>query len=299
MHQHLFILTLICVIYNTANAHIETHSLSDECSTCQMPCIATNPDFNMTSLIRAYTTSYKDYTITTLLNGIQGYFQTTVSLKGKERQIHSARVNLEDWPFRTLCKILSYRPVVTDSKKTNVLYVRYNTFKTFKVYLKTKFFDNFLSYVLAKKIAILQEDIVDVKENSFPLQDLKTTSKLKDAIRNSRISGFSGTNIFLTPGSNKYCYTATGKWLHIDLREEFLVNFINFRLYEGYGAVFTYNLQVSSDNTNWKDIAIKKTGTSIQNFPLPELMRIRYIKMEGTNTKNKYLSLLYFNLDLV
>ena len=154
------------MIYNTANAHIETHSLSNECSTCQMPCVATNPDFNMTSLIRAYTTSYKDYTITTLLNGIQGYFQTTVSLKGKERQIHSARVNLEDWPFRTLCKILSYRPVVTDSKRTNVLYVRYKTFKTFKVYLKTKFFDDFLSYALAKKIAILQEDMVDVKENS-------------------------------------------------------------------------------------------------------------------------------------
>ena len=219
---------------------------------------------------------------------------------GKDKKVYSARINLEYWPYKALCKILSQTPTISikDPKKETLLSVRYKTFRAFNVHLKPKFFDNYLQYILTEKVAQVQDDIVNINKK-FQFTSECLIDRLKDAIKNADITGFTSTNIFKTPSSSTSRYSQTPKntWLQIDLKEEFAFNNIHFRLWDGDDRTYTYNLAVSLDNKIWKDIAINKPGKSVQNLELPELMHARYIKMNGYSTSNAYLHLIYFYLE--
>ena len=143
----LFLLTLLSMLYCTTKAQ-ENIVLGDECSACQMPCVMSSPNsVNMSSLIRAYTNSYKGYRITTLLNGLKGYIHTTVTPNDNNQILDSARFNLQYWSFNVVCKILSH--TLINSKNENSLIVQYETIPYFEV-VKTKFFDNYLRYLLTE-----------------------------------------------------------------------------------------------------------------------------------------------------
>ena len=274
----------------------------DDCPGCPMPCTTDNC-IERTSLIKAYTTSYKEYRITTLLNGIQGYFQTTV-YQDKYKKVYSARINLEYWPFKALCKILSQTPTISikDPKNKTILSVRYKIYLAFNVHLKPKSFDNYLQYILIEKLAQAQYEIVNNNNNDntyrYTLENLKKIYRLGDAIKNAYITGFTGTDIFKYPSAYKYCRIEKKTWLEIDLKEVFAFNYIHFRLYDRDTRTFTYNLAVSLDNKIWRDIAVSKTGKSVQNLPLPGFMNIRYIKIQGYSTATTYLILHYFHIEL-
>ena len=273
----------------------------DDCPGCLMPC-TTEHCIDRTSLIKAYTTSYNEYRITTLLNGIHGYFQTTVYYD-KYKRVYSARINLEYWPYKTICKILSQTPTISnDPNNKTILGVRYNIFLAFNVHLKPEFVDNDLQYILIEKLAQAQYEIVNSNNNNntchYTLENLKKIYRLGDAIKNAYITGFTGTDIFKSPGSSYHCNIEKKTWLEIDLKEVFAFNYINFQLYDRDTRTYTYNLTVSLDNRIWRDIAVSKTGKSVQDLPLPGFTNIRYIKMQGYNTVNNYLHLYYFRIEL-
>ena len=274
-----FLLTLLSLFYYVANAYAN-NVVNNECSTCRMPCIVSDPNTS-TSLIRAYTHTHKEYTITTLLNGIQGYFQATVSLNSKETSFYSTRVNLEHWSFSVLCKILSHAPIIAESKKRNMLSVHYKTFPSFNV-LKTKYLVNYLQHLLTEKIAEKNED-------SRILKGLK--NRLRDAFLHVDVTGEfqrvgNRKDPFRNPDGKSYMGSRPRAWLLLDMKQVFLFNRIGFHLWDGDSRIFTYSVQVSIDRTNWKSIVDKKTGRSHQKLELPELTYARYIRINGDNNKN-------------
>ena len=290
------LLTLLSVIYCIAKAHDDT-VLNDDCSTCRMPCVMSNPKINRSSLIRAYTSSYKDYEITTLLNGIKGYLHATVTMNDT---IYSARVALENWPFSILCKVLSQTPTITESKKANILNVHFKTFSSFKV-VKSKFLDNYLQYILTEKVAKVQNNLINVKKDSLTLKE-KIRSRLIHAFRNADVTGTyycAKPNPIRSPSGRNHCGSRTGTWMQIDMKKVFLINHVGVHLWDGDNRIYTYTLQVSEDGKSWKDIVVNKVGKSYQELKLPEIMSVRYIRMDGNSNKYAtYFNILYLKVEL-
>ena len=291
------LLSLLSIIHFAAEAH-EDIILSGECPACRMPCEVSN-NSSALSLIRVYSTSYNDYRITTLLNGIQGYFRTTVSLNDKVQDAYFARVNLEYWPFNALCKILSQAPTITKSKNKKKLNLHYKTFPSFNVHLKQRFFDNYLQHFLIERVSRLQNNI------PFELEYLKKVSvdHLKKAFRNANVTGVYfcyNPNPIRNPSGLHECGSNTGTWMQIDMKEVYIINYIGVHLWDGQsGRIYTYTLQVSEDGKNWKDIAVNKVGKSYQGLELPEIMSVRYIRMDGNNNIHaNTFHILYLKVEL-
>ena len=293
--DHFLLLSLLSIIYCAAEAH--EIILSDECSSCRMPCEISNHR-SESSLIRVYSTSYNDYRITTLLNGIQGYFRTTVSLNDKVQEGYFARVNLEYWPFNALCKILSQPPTITESKNMKKLNLHYKTFRSINVYLKQQFFDNDLQHFLIERVYRQQNKL------SFALEYLKkgTVDYLKKAFLNADVTGTyqcHNPNPIRSPSGLNWCGSRTGTWMQIDMNEVYLFNYIGVHLWDGDNRIYTYNLQVSENGKSWKDIVVNKVGRSYQELKLPEIMSVRYIRMDGNSDKYAtYFNILYLKVEL-
>ena len=296
-------------MYDVAKARNGIVSNSD-CSTCLMPCDVTKYGINSKSLIKIFSTNHENYRITTILDGNKGYFETTVSLD-TENQVYSARVNVEYWLFSTFCDILSRNlTVVKINGKT--LHVKFGSFRRFNVHLQPTDKHNILGHLLIEKVVELDNELTDTKrelsnaKEKFSIKEKKYEMRheLKYAISNSRIHGNTfrcagGLNRLISPSGDNHCWAATGNWIHFDMKKEFTLNFIRFRLFDLDVRYYIYNLAVSRDNSDWKYLAVSRKGSSVQELILAEPMNLRYIKIEGYSSKNRHIGLLYLTVDWI
>lgn len=296
MFQSLLALLLATTVCYSNRVHAQN---IDECSTCLMPCFVSDPSINKTSLIRAYAASYKEYRITTLLNGIQGHFLTTVSLDDTESFVYSARVDVEKWPFSTLCKILTDTLNVTENNQETIN-VNFPNLPSFVAYRNKD--DDRLQDLLIEKVAELQ-NVADRTPSWEAIAKLEMQMKLKYAISNSTYSGKAITcqspNPIRIPTGDRYCWTATGNWFNFQLGGVFTINLIRFRLYDLDGRTYTYSIEVSLDNVNWMDAAVQKSGQSIQELKLSQPVNISYVRMDGYNTADTNLHFMFVTLDWI
>ena len=313
-------LTLISAMYDIAKARNGIVSNSD-CSTCLMPCDVTKYGINSKSIIKIFSTNHENYRITTIIDGNQGYFETTVSLD-TENQVYSARVNVEYWLFSTFCQILSRNPTVTKiNGKT--LHVKFGSFRRFNVHLQPTDKHNILGHLLIEKVVELDNELTDTKrelsdtkekfsrelsinKEKFSNKERKDEMRheLKYAISNSRIYGntlrcVGRTNRLKIPSGDKHCGILNGNWLHFDMKKEFTLNFIRFRLFDLDVRYYIYNLAVSRDNSDWKYLAVSRKGSSVQELKLTEPMNLRYIKMEGYSSKGRHLDIINVAVDWI
>ena len=158
-----------------------------------------------------------------------------------------------------------------------------------------------MQYILTEKVARVQNHLINIKKDSLILKEIR--SGLKHAFLNADVTGTyqcHNPNPIRSPSGRNYCGSNTGTWMQIDMKEVYTINYIGVHLWDGDSRIYTYNLQVSEDGKSWKDIVVNKVGKSYQELELPEIMSVRYIRMDGNNNlhANK-LHILYLKVKLI
>ena len=307
---------------------------NDECLSCLMPCNASISGVNRASLTKIFITTNEGSSITTILNGNKGYFQITVSRNANN--IYSTKVNVEYWLFNTLCRILRKTPTITELNNRNLLHIQFQSFGLIRAKLLPADSEGFLQHLLIEKVFQLQNELKitntklsingeKLSTNEEKIESLEKSNqliakqiesnkrmlsaterkdamriKLKGAISNSKFTGYKTCqhpNPIKFPTGNIWCDARRGTWMHFDLRETLTFNLIRFRLYDLDHRNYTYNVAISRSKINWKYLASSKTGSSVQELKLPQPMKIRYIKMEGYNSVNPYLHVIFVTID--
>ena len=109
----------------------------------------------------------------------------------------------------------------------------------------------------------------------------------------------SGTNAMVEPDGRRHCYSRAGEYVYFDFRHTFNINVIRFKLYDRDSRIFTYSLDISTNRVDWTSLAAAVVGTSTEEYILEEPTRVRYIRMEGTNTDTAHLILHSMSVDCV
>ena len=291
------ILFQISLLFVTLISVIESYKVYN-CPSCLMPCRLSSSS-PKSSLIKLFSSSIDSYTITTILNGYEGNFKISVSHNSTDHRIFSTKIFLKYWLFNTFCRILNETPIIGRvGNDTNRLSVQFRSFKLIHVNLQSR--EGYLTSVFFEKVGALQNELSAVTEE---LNKVTMQPKLKYAIYNATVTGTgwscSNPNPMKYPTGDKLCQIPSGNWVFFELRETFKINLILFRLWDQDARVYTYNLFTSTDKSSWVHLAEGKTGKSSQEIKLDEAMDVRYIKMEGTSTSNRYLVLCSLTVDWI
>ena len=70
-------------------------------------------------------------------------------------------------------------------------------------------------------------------------------------------------------------------------------------MWDGNLRTYTYNLDISTNRADWTSLAAGVEGRSTEEYILEEPTRVRYIRMEGSNTDDNYLHLYSMSVDCV
>lgn len=119
-------------------------------------------------------------------------------------------------------------------------------------------------------------------------------SSLKDYAIISVMTGSSGNG---TPviggrvGSHNYTDTLSSSYLQFDFPEAPLLNYISFHLYDYDERVYTYSIDVLSNN-EWKNVISDRQGQGIQYIHFQDVVNVKSIRMKGTNTHSSYFQIM-------
>ena len=155
-------------------------------------------------------------------------------------------------------------------------------------------------FQLENELSLMNETLQSIKQFS-----LCGNSDLSSVIANAVISSNpwlcypSGTNAMVEPDGESYCYSRAGYYVYFDFRRTFNINVIRFKLYDWNSQIFTYSLDISNNRVDWTSLAAAVEGTSTEEYILEEPTRVRYIRMEGTNTLGANLILHSMSVDCV
>ena len=108
-----------------------------------------------------------------------------------------------------------------------------------------------------------------------------------------------GTNAMVEPDGVSYCYIRAGNYVYFDLRKTLFIRIIRFRLWDGDTRSYTYSLDISTNRAHWTSLAAGIEGRSTEEYFLEENTKVRYLRMEGTNTANPNLILFSMSVDCV
>ena len=140
-------------------------------------------------------------------------------------------------------------------------------------------------FQLENELSLMNETLQSIKQFSLCVH-----TDISSVIANAVISSNpwlcypSGTNAMVEPDGESYCYSRAGYYVYFDFRHTFNINVIRFKLYDWNSQIFTYSLDISNNRVDWTNLAAAVVGTSTEEYILEEPTRVRYIRMEGTNT---------------
>ena len=138
-----------------------------------------------------------------------------------------------------------------------------------------------------------------------PLVSVCGSTDYSSLIANAHISGNiwicypGGTNASVEPDGVSYCYSRAGNYVYFDLRKTLFIHIIRFRLWDDDARTHTYSLDISTNRADWTSLAAGVEGRSTKEYFLEEHTKVRFIRMEGTNTANPILKLFSMSVDCV